>query len=277
MEFREEEGEYRKLSIEDKGIPGSPLSELLIREPGLYRFYSSGTIEGLDFVLPLAPQALPVDARGPYSELIAGLLPGVHKAPGGILMADLPWRPSDRRFPRGAGLHGILTVVPDPGLEPALQPFLQPLTESFSLPCYTELPSEMDRVGAAAARVFYFDPRGARDERTPLLYLSALAKLLPQAGLPRGARFSPARSGSSSYAYTASAGVATLNLPPEEFFPLPFERGLSLPAPAPAPLPYILLLLAPYALKSWFLIRLHRRGARTRTEAPAGPRRPGIG
>jgi hypothetical protein len=268
MKYSEEEGSFRKLSIEQQGVPGSPLSELLLREPGLYRFYAEVGPLDLDFLIPLVPPALEVSPRGPYSELLAGLLPEARRSPRGILLADVPWRSADRRFPRGSarGLHGMLTVVPDPGVQPALRPYLQPLVEAFCLPCYTEVPAELLRVGGPHDRVFYFDPRGVRDERTALVYLSALSGLAaggpdgPAGQLPRGARYSPGRSSSSAYAYTTSSGIEVLNLPPEEFFPFPIDEDLTLPPPASAPLPIALLLLLPYALKALVLDRLHRRG-----------------
>lgn len=268
--FSEEQGAFVRLSIEQQGEAGSPLSELVLREPGLYRFQAGDGPEALDFLLSLARPVLEVDPRGPYSELLAGLLPPARRSPRGIPLADVPWGSADRRLPRrglgpGRGRRpAVLTVVPEEGPRPAVRPFLQPLAESFSLPCYTELPEGLAGLGAPRDRVFYFDPNGARDERTALVYLNALTSLAgaterPQGALPRRARLARERSGSTCYAYTGPSGLAVLNLPPEEFFPLPHQGQPVLPAPGPARLPVMLLLLLPYALKTLVLGRLLRR------------------
>jgi hypothetical protein len=53
--------------------------------------------------------------------------------------------------------------------------------------------------------------------------------LLEARALPRGARLARPQSGATCYAFTTPAGLGVLNLPPEEFFPLP--ANLNFPPP----------------------------------------------
>ena len=260
MKYGEEEGAYRKLSIEQQADPGSPLSELLLREPGLYRFYAEGDAGGLDFLLPLVPADAGGQPPGPVLRACwPSLLPAARRGPRGILLADVPWRSADRRFPRGAsrGLHGVLTVVPDAGVRPAVRPYLQPLADSFSLPCYTELPAELLGSEGPRDRVFYFDPRGVRDERTALVYLSALTALAaggsqrPGGSSRAGPALSPARSGSyllRLYHSLGHRGPSTCR--PRSSFPCRSTRTWRCRRPLPRRSPIVLLLLLPYALKT---------------------------
>jgi hypothetical protein len=271
QKFSDEAGEYRPYRSLPAAETGSPLSELEIRDEGLYRLSATIRTATLDFLLPLARRPVRVQPKGEFSMLVADLLPDIKQAPGGIVLQDVPWNPQE---PAAAAkslrrLRGILTVIPQPdaGPYPAARPYIHPLGYSFSQPSYAEMPVELVLMSTEAERLFYQDPHRFRDARTPLVYLSALEALRPPGPfleartLPRGARVSRARSGATCYAYTTSNGTAALNLPPEEFFRLPAGEELRFPAPAPPRLFYFLLLLTLYGLKLLFLVRFRSGGS----------------
>ncbi|UCF98139.1 MAG: hypothetical protein JSV89_01060 [Spirochaetaceae bacterium] len=265
--WRYDEGQdaYRLLQTIRTEESSGPLSEVRLEREGLYRL-SSGE---LDFLLPLSRLTLRVRAEGPFSSLMAEILPGIEPGAEGILLADIAWRADEPESINRAiaNRHGILTLIPEAQGDPApdFRPHIHSLRDSLSQPTYTELPPEIPKLDREEDRVFFQDPPRIRDAGTPLVYLSALWFRRPgspwlKPGAPAsGARLSPSRSGTTSFAYRSSDQTLVVNLPPEEFFPLDPVEGYSFPEPAgPRLLPALLLMLL-YLLKLLYLARLHGR------------------
>lgn len=283
--FDDENDAYTELwTIQAENASG-PVAEIALEQEGLYKL-SSG---GLDFLLPLSRPALPVRTEGPFSSLMAEILPGVEPKEEGILLADVAWRPDAPGYSgRIAGKrHGIITLIPETGEDPAatLRPYIHPLRDSLSQPSYTEMPEEILKPGREEDRLFFMDPRRIRDPGTPLVYLSALWSRRPPGpvlmpGSPiSGIKPSASRSGATSFAYRVSDRSVVMNLPPEEFFPIQGGEEYARPKPAkPALLPALLLMLL-YLLKLLYLARLHGRslisGRLSARCCDAGSRPPG--
>jgi hypothetical protein len=275
--FAEEKGAFAPLQTIGPEADATVVSEIQLEEEGLYRLSRAG----LDFLLPLYRPVYHVRAEGPFSTLLAEVLPGVQPGADGIVLADVPWKAEDpgslNRLIRRR--RGILTVIPaaNAGNDLTLEPYLFPFRDSLSQPAYTGLPSGFPIVRGSATGPIFLDPRRLRDPEIPIVYMSALWSLRPPGplvrpgGLTRGARLSLERSGVTSFAYAGSEGVEIINLPPEEFFPLSAPEataGIGSAGPSsarplhvrlPARIFAALLLALAYLAKLLYLVRLHGR------------------
>lgn len=307
--FDEGRGAFTLVSAGRPQQAPEAVAELRVQSEGLYRLSGDGVP---DFLLPLQPPVLPVRAEGAWSSLLVESLPWARPSPEGMVLADVPWDGSEPTA-QGAALRralrtteGILTVIPeadgalDTGGRPQGRAYLHNLRDTLSLPVCAELPPELLGLGPARGRLLFLDPYRQRDPGVALAYLGALwharaPRPMRRPGqLPAGARLSGQRSGSACFAYRSAEGTAVINLPPEEFFPLPSWQAAAQPArqalppgapgrtkPLGARLPAAALLLGLYAAKlaalRWLRgrepARLRESGAGNRPRGdPASPR-----
>lgn len=283
-------GGYAPRSVREKALPSraGALSVIELVEPGLYRLRGGN----VSFVLELVDPRLTVTVRGAYSRLLLEVLPQLREGEAGPLLADLPLRSAEpeelRRLPRriravrvarapsGAPARLITLVASGeetdggPGADAGRVPLVYPLEDSFSRLCYTEVPPGLP---GPAEELFFLDPEGPLDADTPLVYLQRLWRAREGRSAAASGRLDPARGGATSFVYWTrrSAALRVVNLPPEEFFPLPAEDSAVASAEATAPGPMtrllpFLLLLALYLLKLAFLRKLRGRGPSARGE-----------
>ena len=258
--FEEDVGEYIPFtSMENYSREKNSLN-FELREEGLYRLRGPD----MDFALALEKPHIRAQARGSYSQIVLDVLPQLVKGKGGVLLADLEYRQDEvadlARQIRSLGKQDamILTVLPRGEIDAS--PYIHSLERSLSLPSYTEFPPSLFplKINPQNTVLFYQDPGRINDEQTPIVYSSYLQPSpFPQT---TALKLSRDRSGITSYVYRAGDRYSSLNLAPEELFPLQKQEPLTFGSRKIPHLLYAVLLLLLYILKLSFLYLLHNRG-----------------
>ncbi|MBN2552801.1 MAG: hypothetical protein JXB06_08515 [Spirochaetales bacterium] len=282
--YLEQRGGYVVIQASEQSIPGSDLSLLEIREEGLYRILGPG----LDYIYDLKVPRRPVTASGPYSRIIADVLPQIEVGESNILIADLALQVESQRVPAGQiralgrQKHRYITLIPDGNVRTL--PLLYPLERSFSQPAYAELPARLGKLPqrlGESTRLFFQNPGRTRDDQTPLVYLSYLESDHPvefsRDGPPGSRDWKEAedRSGLTSLVYVRGSDILPVNLSAREFFPIAPRGDLVFQRRTVNPLPCVLILLLVYLAKIVFLMVFRAGGSkkqtRSRNAEPAAP------
>lgn len=254
--FNEKENAYRSYSYAEETFQKGDHSTIQLKEEGLYRIFGPD----IDFIFPVEKPIFMATVNGDYSRLIVDVLPHLEEGGKELLLADLPYAQEDSRKVKkkinalGNYRRKIITLLP--AGETSSEPYIYPLERTFSQPSYAEFPPELFSLKLNRGAIFFQNPKMIRDGQTPMVYLSYLDKA---PGSPfesiSGLKASKIQSGITSYVFTSGGRTVALNLPPEEFFPLPPEKDLVFTKRRLKPLPYFLLLLFIYLGKIAFLYR----------------------